>query len=99
MYDNGQGVSQDYKQAVTWYSKAAEQGVADAQLSLMAAYCDGRGVQQDYQQAYAWSSVAAANGNSKAAELRDLLAKELTPAALVEARALASSYFKQYQAK
>ena len=31
MYDNGQGVPQDYKQAVKWYTKAAEQGDADAQ--------------------------------------------------------------------
>ena len=57
------------------------------------------GVPQDYQRAYAWLSVAASNGNSKAAEFRDLLAKELTPAELFEARALASSYLKQYQAK
>jgi len=28
MYDNGQGVTQDYKQAVKWCRKAAEQGVA-----------------------------------------------------------------------
>ena len=26
MYDNGQGVQQDYKEAVKWYRKAAEQG-------------------------------------------------------------------------
>ena len=26
MYEDGQGVSQDYQQAKTWYQKAAEQG-------------------------------------------------------------------------
>src|SRR5277367_6141684 len=31
MYANGQGVPQDYAQAVVWYRKAAEQGDADAQ--------------------------------------------------------------------
>jgi len=30
MYDIGQGVPQDYKAAVKWYSLAAEQGRADA---------------------------------------------------------------------
>jgi hypothetical protein len=30
MYANGQGVPQDYAQAVVWYRKAAEQGDADA---------------------------------------------------------------------
>ena len=33
-YYNGQGVPQDYEQAVAWYRKAAEQGDADAQFSL-----------------------------------------------------------------
>ena len=31
MYDNGQGVAQDYKTAVKWYTLAAEQGDAKAQ--------------------------------------------------------------------
>ena len=34
MYDTGQGVRQDYAQAVQWYRKAAEQGLADAQYNL-----------------------------------------------------------------
>ena len=28
MYENGEGVPQDYKQAVHWYTKSAEQGDA-----------------------------------------------------------------------
>jgi len=34
MYDKGKGVPQDYKQAVEWYRKAADQGDARAQLNL-----------------------------------------------------------------
>jgi TPR repeat protein len=34
MYDNGQGVPQDYATAVRWYRKAAEQGYAKAQFNL-----------------------------------------------------------------
>ena len=34
MYDNGQGVPQDYKTAVKWYRLAAEQGHAAAQNNL-----------------------------------------------------------------
>ena len=34
MYYNGEGVSVDYQEAMKWYSKAAEQGLADAQSSL-----------------------------------------------------------------
>ena len=34
MYDNGDGVPQDYKEAVKWYRLAAEQGDAAAQYNL-----------------------------------------------------------------
>ena len=34
MYDNGEGVPQDYKEAVKWYRLAAEQGNANAQTNL-----------------------------------------------------------------
>ena len=35
-YDNGQGVPQDYAEAVKWYRKAAEQGDAGAIVVLKA---------------------------------------------------------------
>ena len=31
MYENGEGVPEDDKEAVKWYTKSAEQGLADAQ--------------------------------------------------------------------
>jgi TPR repeat protein len=34
MYKNGKGVDQDNKQAVYWYRKSAEQGLADAKKKL-----------------------------------------------------------------
>ena len=34
MYDNGEGVPQDYKSALKWYTLAAEQGHADALYNL-----------------------------------------------------------------
>ena len=38
MYGSGQGVSKDYVEAAKWYRKAAEQGVAKAQLGLGVMY-------------------------------------------------------------
>ena len=38
MYYKGTGVSRNYKQAVTWYQKAAEQGYAVAQFNLGSSY-------------------------------------------------------------
>ena len=34
MYDQGRGVKQDYVQAFKWFSKAAQQGHANAQYNL-----------------------------------------------------------------
>ena len=45
MYDNGEGVVQDYRQAVAWYSKASAQGNADAQYNLGMMYGNGTGAQ------------------------------------------------------
>ena len=54
MYDKGEGVPQDYKEAVKWYTKAAEQGDVDAQYNLGLMYYNGEGVPKDLVQAYAW---------------------------------------------
>jgi len=48
MYYNGQGVPQNYQEAVKWFRKAAEQGFAEAQFSLGLRYFDGQGVTQNY---------------------------------------------------
>ena len=47
MYEEGEGVPQDYKEAVKWYTKGAEHGDADAQTNLGVMYGRGRGVLQD----------------------------------------------------
>ena len=66
MYDKGQGVPQDYQQAVRWYTKAAEAGNMKAQHNLALMYDNGQGVPQDYQQAVRWYAKAAEAGNTKA---------------------------------
>ncbi len=62
MYDNGQGVPQDYAKAVKWYRKAAGQGLAEAQYNLGVKYAKGQGVPQDHAQAIAWYFRAAVQG-------------------------------------
>ncbi|WP_442879021.1 tetratricopeptide repeat protein, partial [Chryseobacterium sp.] len=47
MYRDGDGVKQDYAEAVKWCVKAAEQGDAYAQYLLGDMYRDGHGVKQD----------------------------------------------------
>ncbi len=66
IYDNGQGVPQDYKQAAKWYTKAAKQGHAFAQYNLALMHVDGQGVPQDHKQAAKWFTKAAEQGDAKA---------------------------------
>ena len=66
MYKKGKSVTQDYKQAVHWYSKAAEQGYAKAQNNLGNMYHAGNGITQDYKQAAHWYSKAAEQGITEA---------------------------------
>lgn len=61
-YEEGQGLSQDYGQAVYWWRKAAEQGYAWAQYSLGICYAEGIGVDRDSKQAEYWKNLAIQNG-------------------------------------
>ena len=47
-------IPQDYKEAVKWYTKAAEQGDVHAQFNLGLMYGSGHGISQDYKQAAKW---------------------------------------------
>ena len=64
LYEHGQGVPQDYAQAVSWYRTAANSGYADAQFILGIRYYNGQGVPQDYAQAASWHRKAADQGHA-----------------------------------
>jgi hypothetical protein len=59
LYAEGQGVPQDYVEALKWYRMASEQGDIWAQLAVGRFYESGYGIQQDYAEAYFWYSLAA----------------------------------------
>ena len=71
-YWHGNGVPQDYLQAVKWFAKAVEHGYdephygLEAQVCLGRAYFEGLGVPQDYLQATRWFAIAAEQGNALA---------------------------------
>lgn len=56
----------DYKQAVVWLRKSAEQGYAPAQCSLGYHYWAGKGINQNFEQAVLWYRKAAEQGNETA---------------------------------
>ena len=43
LYHNGEGVPRDYAEAMKWGRLAADQGLADAQLSVGFMYAEGQG--------------------------------------------------------
>ena len=60
MYAGGQGVPQDWNEAVKWYRRAAEKGLADAQYMLGATYQrGGRGLEPNYPEALKWCRARA----------------------------------------
>lgn len=54
MYDLGEGVPRDYKEAVKWYRLSAEQGNPAARFALAEMYKNGDGVSKDIQTAIKW---------------------------------------------
>jgi hypothetical protein len=81
MYEKGQGVPQDYAEALKWYRKAAEQGNAKAvksyrkaaeqgnaedQFNLGLMYDKRQGVPQNYAEAVKWYRRAAEQGFAEA---------------------------------
>lgn len=66
MYENGQGVVQDYVEAAKWFRKGAEQGDSKALHGLGVNNDQGLGLSQDYVEAVNWYRKAAELGNAKA---------------------------------
>ena len=66
MYDNGEGVLENDKAAVKWYTLAAEQGDAVAQNNLGIMYAGGKGVAENDRVAAKWFIKAAEQGYADA---------------------------------
>ena len=60
------GVTKDYKQAIYWLEKAAQQGHVEAQSYLGRLYFCTVGFKEDCEQAFYWFEKAAVQGDSDA---------------------------------
>ena len=88
-YREGEGVPQDYKEAMKWYRLAAKQGRALAQNNLGIMYEYGNGVLQDNTMAHMWYNIASANGHEKAGGYRDERAGLMTNPDISKAQSMA----------
>ena len=97
LYERGQGVIQDYKEAVKWYRKSAEQGHSKAQYNLGLMYAKGQGVLQDYAMAHMYFNIASVSGDKDAIKGRYLVEEQMTRSQLEKAQDLAREWMRTHQ--
>ena len=94
-YSYGEGVSEDKKEAVKCYRKAAEQGLVEAQFNIGLMYHKGEGVPEHSVTAYAWWNIAATNGKERAKVAKLNLAKDMTPEQIAKGQELSKEMVKK----
>nr|MCS5587697.1 sel1 repeat family protein [Porticoccaceae bacterium] len=90
MYAHGEGVPENAAEAVKWYRKAAEQGLAVAQYNLAKMYRRGEGVPKNKIKAYLWYSLAKAQGHEDAKHNLKILKDAMTKQQIAQVQALTS---------
>jgi hypothetical protein len=65
-YADGEGVPQNYRDAMAWFAKAAANGNENAQWKLALGYIKGIGVPRDERKAVVWFKRAANHGDVRA---------------------------------
>jgi len=95
-YATGDGVPQDYAEAVRWFTQAAEQGHVGAQATLGAYYWSGRGVPQDLNKAYFWAVLAETGGDDASRYRVAFLSSRMTRAQIAAAQQQAAEWIKKH---
>jgi uncharacterized protein len=65
MYQAGEGVPQDFKEAIKWYRRGADRGSRTAQHGLGLMYAGGVGIRQDLAESARWFRRAAIQGDAE----------------------------------
>ena len=99
MFMSGEGVAKSSAEAVKWFRKAAEQGLADAQSSLGVMYAQGEGVPTDEVEALVWFDLAARAGDQDAVRNREIAERRVGPARALAARQRSEALFAEIEAR
>jgi TPR repeat protein len=97
MYTSGDGVPQDYAEAVRWYRLAAEQGSAVAQSHLGFMYAVGDGVPKDLVYSYMWLDLSAAHGNARARSGQGVIMEQMSREQIAEAQRLSRKWIEEHR--
>ena len=84
MYERGEGVAQNYAEAIQLYKLAAAQNKVDIRLGRM--YKEGKGVVQDYLRAHMWWNIGASNGDEYFRKYRDEVEAKMTRQQVADAQ-------------
>ena len=79
-YATGEGIKQDYHQALQLFIRAADHGNVRAQARVASWFWAGRGAPQDYSKAYYWALLAQAGGDESGSAIVQQTAPYLSPA-------------------
>jgi GAF domain/PilZ domain/Sel1 repeat len=96
-YATGEGVTLSEREAVRWFTKAAEAGYVPAQSKLGSIYYSGRGVPQDSNRAYFWMVVARLSGDDASAALAPFVQARLTRPQVTAIELDADRWLQQHQ--
>jgi GAF domain-containing protein len=96
-YAFGDGVGQNYSEAVRWFFRAAEQGHVISQATLGAYYMAGRGVSVDLSKAYFWAYVARAGGDAGSKLRVEMLSSQIPSSEIVVLEQRANEWLQQHQ--
>ena len=66
LYFDGEKITQNYTEAVKWFTYSAEQGYAIPHVYLGHCYANGLGVNKSHEEAVKWYSMAAEQGDALA---------------------------------
>ncbi|HUJ02594.1 MAG TPA: TetR family transcriptional regulator [Rhizomicrobium sp.] len=91
-YAEGLGAEKDLAESARWFAKAAALGLVNSEFNLAVLYERGEGVTQSLVTAYKWYAIAAAQGDGESKSRADVLATQIDPEALAEARAQAAAF-------
>lgn len=69
-----------------WFTRAAEQRLAEAQLNLGVVFGNGMGMLQDNIYAHMWFNISASLGDEDASKNREIIAERMTPADISKAQ-------------
>jgi len=97
--DEKQAVAQDEREAVRWFTKAAEDGSVPAQYKLGLLYWGGHGVAKDVYKAYFWAVLARAGGQDGSQDLARVLANSMRRAQANTIEQQAEIWYQQHESR